>query len=376
MFNCQGKYNTARVMLQDKGNLDATTAEQINGFLNNSTFSGGQIVIMPDCHAGAGSCIGFTMTLTGKVIPNIVGVDIGCGMLAYKLPIDNVDFQSFDDHVRDTIPYGFKIHEDNVENMKWLTSEEAVDFVEMANRVGQKEGKAIESLGSLGGGNHFIEIDRNDEGEYWLVIHSGSRNLGLQVAKYHQGVAKSLGNEGGQKGLEYLTGEEKDVYLADMQLGQRYASLNRLFMMRRLLAFFNIYGIDLEDCIECVHNYISFRDNIVRKGAISAHIDEDVIIPLNMRDGVIFGKGKGNVDWNYSAPHGAGRILSRTKAKSQLTVEEYKKEMDGIWSSCISKKTLDESPMAYKDMDVIMASIGETIEVSFVAKPIYNFKAN
>jgi len=373
MFTLKGKYNSANIMT-DYG-IDDTTTSQIFGFLNHPAFAKGYIAIMPDCHAGAGSCIGFTMQMNDYIIPNVVGVDIGCGMYAMKLPVEagSIDFKALDDHIRKTIPCGFKIHDAPNGVSGW----EAGEFKSLARKVEQKAGRALESIGTLGSGNHFAELDVSDDGDVWAIIHSGSRNLGLTVAKYHQKRAEEFCAKalvtGIPKGAEYLPREMGgQEYLDDMFTAQTYAQRNREVMGVALMEFF---GCEPEDKFHCVHNYISFEDDIIRKGAISAHEVERVLIPLNMRDGIIIGTGKGSKKWNLSAPHGAGRIYSRSRAKKELSVDDFESDMDGIWTSCVGKGTLDECPRAYKPKEVILDVIDEAVDVECVLKPIYNFKA-
>ena len=377
MFTLKGKYNSANI-LTDAG-IDDTTTSQIYTFLNHPAFAKGYIAIMPDCHAGKGSCIGFTMQLNDYIIPNIVGVDIGCGMYAMKIPgeMNDEDFKAFDEWIRNRIPSGFSIHESPTDAAHY-NRDEADIFKDLAWRVGQKSGRVLESLGTLGGGNHFIEIDKTDAGGLWIVIHSGSRNLGLTVAQFHQDRAAEFCRKalvhGIPKGAEYLPREMGgEEYLGDMALAQLYARRNREAMGHIIMGFFDC---DPEEAFHCVHNYISFEDDIIRKGAISAHEGERVLIPLNMRDGIIIGTGKGSKKWNMSAPHGAGRLFSRGQAKKTLSLDEFTSDMDGIWTSCVSHGTLDECPRAYKPKEVILDVIGETVDVEAVLKPIYNFKAS
>jgi tRNA-splicing ligase RtcB len=377
MFTITGEYNSADIMIDD---VDDATLKQIYGFLNHPAFTG-EIVIMPDCHAGAGSCIGFTMTMGDMIIPNVVGVDIGCGMLAYRLCERELDFSELDRVIREYVPHGFDIFPDTDVADAYLDCSSLRSFrevvLEMAGRVEQRSGKALESLGTLGGGNHFIEVDKADNGELWLVVHSGSRNLGLCVAQYHQKKAREYMNEkynaDAYRYMEYLEGDGMEQYLKDMQTAQVYANINRELIMSSIHKHM---GLHADDCIQCIHNYINFDDGIIRKGAISAQAGERVVIPLNMRDGVVIGRGRGNPDWNFSAPHGAGRTMSRKQAKKVLDLEEYRREMEGVWSSCISHKTLDEAPMAYKDPESIMNVLGETIAIDLIMKPVYNFKAD
>jgi RNA-splicing ligase RtcB len=376
MLVYKGKYNVAKVYIDV---IDPETVSQIYSFLNHPAFANTSIRIMPDTHAGKGSVIGFTMTLNNYVIPNIVGVDIGCGMLMYPIPETNLE--KFDEFIKNNIPAGFATHANEKELKEYLKNsgyEYGIGkVIQVANRVEQTPGLAERSLGTLGGGNHFIEIDHH-EGQNWLVIHTGSRNFGLKVCDYYQKKAKALMNEmfigDAYKNLEFLPLNNGGTeYLNSMRVAQWYAERNRDMILRTILTkFFNIKSI--APAIECVHNYIG-KDNIIRKGAISAQEGERVIIPLNMRDGVIIGTGKGNKDWNYSAPHGAGRILSRKKAKEVIVLEDFQKSMDGIYTSCVNQDTLDESPMVYKDKELIISAIQDTVDIEFVMKPIYNFKA-
>jgi len=388
VLNYRGKYNSANVMLSDAP--DETTVKQIYGFLNHPAFKGGYIAIMPDCHAVKGSCIGFTMTLNDYIIPAVVGVDIGCGVLAVDLQTDDLDFEKLDKWIRENVPCGFSTHGDGERNTRSLKRSRRENYVMLAAQTNQPAGRALESLGTLGGGNHFIEVDRAPDGSYWLLVHSGSRNLGLKVAEYHQNEAKKLMKTmfhgDAYRGLEFLPrGHGFEAYLEDMTLAQEYAHVNRLMIASRVWAQFlgrhkgvdgeGLLRLGGEGIVESVHNYIG-DDSVIRKGAISAHEGERVLIPLNMRDGVVVAVGKGSQKWNNSAPHGAGRVLSRTQAKKQLTVEDFKVAMEGIWTSSVGPSTLDEAPGAYKPAEVILDVIGETVDVEFTMKPVYNFKAS
>jgi RNA-splicing ligase RtcB len=365
-------------MLPEGQILDEETTKQIYSFLSHPAFKGEPIVIMPDAHAGKGSCIGFTMPMNDYIIPNIVGVDIGCGMTACELDVPEIDFEALDKFIRNNIPSGHSIHSDT-NHLRFAKQIDMAIYEQVSNRIGQSV-DVLKSLGTLGGGNHFIEINKRSDGQFVLVVHSGSRNLGLKVAEYHTNKAKSLMTEmfigDAYKGLEFLTSSTgKEEYLEDMNITQTYASLNRHIIVKTIMEqYFKITSWD--DSFECIHNYINFNDIIIRKGAISANLNEPVIIPLNMRDGIIFGRGKGNKMWNNSAPHGAGRILSRKKAKEQLNLDEAKESMEGIWTSSLSENTLDEAPNAYKDSQMIIEAISESVDIEFVAKPVYNFKAS
>jgi RNA-splicing ligase RtcB len=376
MFTLKGKYASAQLMTNQEVEQEAIT--QIYSVLNHPAFKDAKIVIMPDVHAGAGCVIGFTQTLNNYIIANLVGVDIGCGIDAYNLGPQQVDFELFDKFVRENIPSGFSIRGKPLILPQQLQEQikKICDKIKKADEI-----RALASVGTLGGGNHFIELNQDPDGNVWLVIHSGSRKFGLDIAIYHQQRAKALMKEmfigDAYKTLEFLPidkgGQE---YLDDMQAAQDYARISRRCMANILCE--NYFGMDAGyvEQVRSVHNYINFVDKIVRKGAISAHKGDRVIIPLNMRDGSIIAKGKGNSQWNFSAPHGAGRVMSRKKAKAQLTVEEFEEEMEGIWTSCINKDTLDEAPMAYKNKQVILDTIEETAEIQFIMKPIYNFKGS
>jgi tRNA-splicing ligase RtcB len=382
MITATGKYNSANIMIDS---LDPETLSQIRSFLDHPAFAGTYIAIMPDAHAGAGAVIGFTARRNDYVIPNVVGVDIGCGVLAYPLGSRKIDFASFDHFIKANIPSGFRIRGagDQLitgDRPKDLFGRGMKSVIDLAGDTGQEVSKVIGSVGTLGGGNHFIEIDRTDEGQFWLLIHSGSRNFGLRVATYFQNKARELrpktfpGAEA-TKGLDYLpTGRGAEEYLEAMRIAQSYAKLNRAVMARIILTFFDQSPRDAE-AVETVHNYISFEDNIIRKGAVSAHAGERLIIPFNMRDGVMVCRGKGSSKWNYSAPHGAGRILSRSQARKKLSLPEFQDAMRGIYTTTATRDTIDEAPSAYKDKDVIVKAVAETVDIEFFMKPVYNFKA-
>lgn len=384
-------------------NIEEKAKEQINTLIKQPAFENCKIRIMPDVHAGAGCVIGFTADLGNKVVPNLVGVDIGCGMLTVELGNIDIDFEKLDKVIRENIPSGLNVHEDkkdyfNLEILKCYGDLKNISWLER-------------SMGTLGGGNHFIEIDADDNGNKYLVIHTGSRNLGKQVCEIYQRKAirnfyttkdslkyriKQIIKECKENGLEkeisdrieqekskiqkeiipkelcYLTGDDRENYLYDMDICQEFALQNRDMITRIIL---DKMGWEEIDHFHTVHNYINFNDNIIRKGSISARKGERLIIPINMRDGCILGYGKGNEDWNYSAPHGAGRVLSRGQAKKTVTMQEYKESMDGIYTTSVDESTIDESPMAYKPIEEIVSKIGDTVEIEKVIKPIYNFKA-
>lgn len=388
MITISGKYNEAKVMVENIKQLESTVIEQIDYFLGCPALQGCKIRIMPDTHAGMGSVIGFTCTLNDNIIPNIVGVDIGCGVNAYKLNgINDIDFKEFDDHLRKSVPSGFsrrKRESGYLKDYHWKNYIDDLkdDVIGLVEEIQPKSKDVISSLGTLGGGNHYCEIAKDQEGNYWLSLHSGSRNFGLQVCQYYQRKAKELCKEHFSdqtlKMLEFLPMDMggRD-YLNAMYITQKYAEVNRQVMAMHLLEYFGIDVFDLDngDKISCVHNYIG-KDNIIRKGSISAYNGEQVLIPINMRDGTILGRGKGREEWNYSAPHGAGRLMGRNDAKKNLSMEEYKQEMSNVWTSCVSKSTLDEAPMAYKSLDFIMSQVSESVDVEDILVPVYNFKAS
>ena len=400
MITVVGKHNTA-VCYTDT--LEPTARGQIETVCNEAAFANSRIRIMPDVHAGKGCTIGTTMTIADKVVPNLVGVDIGCGMYTVNLGRVDVDLASFDEAAH-SIPCGREI---------WDTIQEPFDLTRLRCHSHLKHsGRLNKSLGTLGGGNHFIEIDAAADGTKYLVIHSGSRNLGKQVAEHYQNVAvelnldkngylrqredvirtykeqgrqgdiqaalKQLDKEWGAKettlprDLCFLYGNDMENYLQDVRICQEFARRNRIKMAEILL---RATGLTAIDSFETVHNYIDMDEKILRKGAVSAKKGETLLIPINMRDGSLICIGKGNAEWNASAPHGAGRLMSRGAALEQLTMEEYRTQMTGIYTTCINENTLDESPMAYKTMDEIVANIGPTADVVAHVKPIYNFKA-
>lgn len=363
-------------------NIDNKALEQVNELMSQPAFANAKVRIMPDVHAGIGCVIGFTGDLGKKVIPNIVGVDIGCGMECVELGKVDLDFERLDKIIRKHIAFGKNVCR---EEKVWFCLEDLKAFSKLKNKQ-----RLRRSIGSLGGGNHFIEIDADDEGRKYLVVHTGSRNLGKQICDIYQQEAiehcslgqeakkkKSQGKTKLPKALCYLEDRGREEYLHDMKLCQHFASLNRQEIAREILSRYFERAIDLSDYerFETVHNYISFEDNIVRKGAISAKKGERLLIPMNMRDGCLLCVGKGNADWTHSAPHGAGRIMSRTKAMKELSVKEFAESMKGVYTTTVSKATLDEAPAVYKPAQEIIERIGDTVEIVKIIKPIYNFKA-
>ena len=366
MIELKGKYNTAKVFTDTAGK---TALVQIQHLLEQEFVSGSKIRVMPDAHAGMGCTIGTTMTIIDKIVPNMVGVDIGCGMETALLKDKRVELQQLDKAIHNFIPSGFSIRKEP----HHYNDEIDLDQLRCARHVDLRRARL--SIATLGGGNHFIELGRDDAGQLYLVVHSGSRNLGKQVCEYYQNAAAdSLGRKGkgADRVLAYLTGQLFDDYLHDMAIIQRYAEINRKAMVRELE---KRAKLKIVEQFSTIHNYIDLDMMILRKGAISAKKGERMLIPMNMRDGSLICIGKGNEDWNYSAPHGAGRLMSRTAAKKSFTLNQYEKSMQGIYSSTVNKKTLDEAPFAYKPMEEIIANIGETAEVIKTIKPLYNFKA-
>jgi len=360
MFEVTGKYGTAKVF---SINRDAKAVDQIQTLMDQPFIAGSKVRIMPDYHWGAGCTIGFTANLGDYIIPNLVGVDIGCGMYVESLGKVNFDLKEFD-HVVHKIPAGFKSWKNPVASVDFMR--ELIAWPEIKNSVIDVQ------VGTLGGGNHFIELDRDEEtGEIYLVIHSGSRNIGKQIAEHYQRIAERACKADVPRQLKYLTGEEAAMYLHDMALCQRYAAFNRQTICTLISDHFEVSG----DSFQTIHNYINPQDHIIRKGAVSARKGERLIIPLNMRDGSILATGKGNPDWNYSAPHGAGRLLGRKEAQRTLRMDEFKRSMKGIFSTTIAADTLDEAPLAYKPAREILDAVNDTVAIEAWLKPIYNFKA-
>ncbi len=367
----KGKYNTAIVF---NDNIDEASYSQIQEICDLSLFEGTRIRIMPDVHAGKGCVIGYTAVLGEKVVPNLIGLDIGCGILSTNLGRIQLGFDKLDKYIRRSIPHGFNRN-------KSVSTEDfpqafITDLEEVCEKLDIEFSDHAKGLGSLGGGNHFIEIATDSRKNKWLLIHSGSRNFGLQVATRHQKKAYQYCRgkvPGIPRDFAFLEGDDREEYFIHMRVAQQYASLNRQEMTRRLLSFLGIREPDEQ--FETIHNYINFDDNIIRKGAISAHKGERMLIPFNMRDGSIIALGRGNRDWNYSAPHGAGRRMSRNQAKKLIDFRDFRKSMKNVWSSTVTEKTKDEAPMAYKPKHEIMNYLVESVEIVDSLVPAYNFKA-
>lgn len=435
MFKIKGKYNSANVFATT---IDDETISQITELCNQEWTQGSNIAIMPDCHTGKDCTIGTTMTIVDKVCPNLVGVDIGCGMLTIMLPtvLKDLSLEKLDKFINTNIPSGFEVNEERLYNpaIEGLWLEQLNCYSHLKNKE-----QLEKAIGSLGGGNHFIEVSKDKYDNLYLIIHTGSRNLGKQVAEYYQNMAfedcnkqkerkksereqlisyyKSIGKTSEieaalkkfnetyqeelkvQKDLCYLEGIHLNDYLHDMYVCQQFAKLNRKLIATRILEHLFIEKYHNKDaCIwvdrdnnyryndgthpcqmpmyETIHNYIDSDDRILRKGAISAKRGETVLIPINMRDGSLLCRGKGNPSYNFSGPHGAGRLMSRNIAKEEISFEEFKESMKGIYSSSVTESTIDESPMAYKGLDDILGNIEDTVDVVSILKPIYNFKAH
>ena len=398
MFEIEGTFATAKCFATQ---VEDEAIEQVRTMCNTPVTEGCEVRIMPDVHAGAGCTIGTTMTVRDKVVPNVVGVDIGCGMYTVQIGADDIDLERLDAACH-AVPSGFSVWENR---RKHFALQQLECFRQLKNM------ERIEcSIGTLGGGNHFIELDRSADGTNYLVIHSGSRNLGTQVAAYYQKLAIGLHTgrvedrvererivaqykaEGRQREIQgalqrlrqdrrvpdapqelcWLEGQYMDAYLHDVALCQEFARLNRETMVEAIV---EAAGLDVGDAFHTIHNYIDVDEMILRKGAIAAHENELVLIPLNMRDGSVLARGRGNADWNYSAPHGAGRVFSRSAARQTLSLEDYRQQMEGIYTTCVCEATLDEAPGAYKAREDIIGPIAEAVDIIDELKPVYNFKA-
>lgn len=387
--------------------LEEEARKQIEELAQTVAFKDERMRIMPDAHAGKGCVVGFTSTFGDAVIPNVVGVDISCGVNAYLVGKKKIDFQQLDDVVRERVPSGMACRDSEHPDFR-------LDYSSLACEASLHGMERIRnSVGTLGGGNHFIEIDEDADGFLWLVVHSGSRNLGSQVCEHYQsrayeehgktavqstqylkdGFIERLKQDGNQELIGYVLGTLNgiqrdhivpkeiawaegallDEYLHDCDFCSMYAQSNREAMAREI--FYGMGWAGWDDMVSSVHNYVDTSNRIIRKGAIAAYEGQRVIVPLNMAAGCIVGIGKGNEDYNWSAPHGAGRKMSRSKAKRNLRVRDYREQMEGVWSSCVGSATLDEAPGAYKDADKIIESVADTIEVQQVMRPVYNFKA-
>ncbi len=397
MIELQGKYAIAKVFTDV---IDNESISQVINLLNQPYIEGSKVRMMPDIHAGAGCTIGTTMTIRDKICPNLVGVDIGCGMETIRIKERFIEVQKLDKVIRMGIPSGFEIRK----NLHRYSKN--IDLNELYCAKSINLDRAYSSIGTLGGGNHFIEANKDENGKIYIVVHSGSRHLGLEIANWYQEAAykelttykkseidqlidemKAAGKQSEiqsvlkntkpkyspiPKPLAYVEGELFDRYLHDMHIAQQFANLNRKAMMDTIVKEMSLH---VEEQFTTIHNYIDVDNMILRKGAVSSQAGERLLIPINMRDGSLVCTGKGNEDWNFSAPHGAGRLMSRSEAKQTFTVSEFKKQMDGIFTTSVSRSTLDECPMAYKSIDDIVNNIEPTVTIDSIIKPIYNFKA-
>ncbi len=399
MIEIKGTYNTAYAFT---GEVEPKAAAQIRDVCDQPHFEGCKIRIMPDVHAGKGCTIGTTMTIRDKVVPNMVGVDIGCGMETVRLREREIDFAKLDQAIRAHVPCGREVRErEHPYNAR-------IDLTQLRCGGELQLGRAHMSIGTLGGGNHFIEMDQDDEGNLYLVVHSGSRHLGTEIADWYQqegfralcghskvqidALIRELKHAGRDKEIQrrvreakasneapvskdmaYVEGKLFDDYIHDMRITQAFAALNRKAMVDVILS---AMALTAEDSFTTIHNYIDTESMILRKGAVSAHAGEKLLIPINMRDGSLLCTGLGNDDWNQSAPHGAGRLMSRMEAHRRLSLSQFQDEMRGIYSTSINKDTLDESPMAYKSMDAIVDNIAPTARIEKIIRPVYNFKAS
>jgi len=397
MIELQGKYAIAKVFTDV---IDNESISQVINLLNQPYIEGSKVRMMPDIHAGAGCTIGTTMTIKDKICPNLVGVDIGCGMETIRIKESFIEPQKLDKVIRMGIPSGFEIRK----NLHRYSKN--IDLNELYCAKSINLDRAYSSIGTLGGGNHFIEANKDENGKIYIVVHSGSRHLGLEIANWYQEAAykelttykkseideliegmKAAGKQSEiqsllkntepkyspiPKPLAYVEGELFDRYLHDMHIAQQFANLNRKAMTDTIVKEMSLH---VEEQFTTIHNYIDVDNMILRKGAVSSQAGERLLIPINMRDGSLVCTGKGNEDWNFSAPHGAGRLMSRSEAKQTFTVSEFKKQMDGIFTTSVGRSTLDECPMAYKSIDDIVNNIEPTVTIDSIIKPIYNFKA-
>lgn len=366
MIEIKGKYNTAKVFTDS---IEENAFMQIENMCNQEFVAGSDIRIMPDVHSGAGCTIGTTMTISDKIVPNLVGVDIGCGIETIKLNCNYIEPQKLDKIIYQNIPSG-------KETRKTAHCfAERIDLDELICKKAVNTKRGYLSIGTLGGGNHFIEVDKDNDGNIYLCVHSGSRNIGLQVANHYQKKAQEYCKDNRisvEKALAYVEGSLMEDYLHDMKIMQEYAALNREAMVDVILRGMNVKAVE---SFSTIHNYIDMDSMILRKGAVSAAEGQKLLIPINMRDGSLICIGKGNDDWNSSAPHGAGRLFGRKAARERFSMSEYKESMEGIYTTSVNNDTLDECPMAYKSMEDITSHIGETAEIVNVIKPVYNFKA-
>ncbi len=361
----KGIYAEAIIYTDD---VEEYAEAQVKMICDNEVAKGSTICMMPDIHPGKIAPIGLSMTVEDKIIPQLLGVDIGCGMTCVKLNKSNVEFQKLDRIIRENVPSGFSIRKEP----HYMAEEFSYEGLRCIRHINKQ--KAQRSLGTLGGGNHFIELDRGADDSMYLVVHTGSRHLGEEVAEYYTKIADvSLRQQGRAVPyyMSYLEGDDKDAYVEDVQIIQRYAEWNRQIIVREILKGMKWKAVEQ---FSVAHNYLD-SSGILRKGSVSARDGEKVIIPANMKDGILLGVGKGNAEWNYSAPHGSGRRLKREDVKNRYTVSDFKKEMKGVYSSCVGADTLDEAPFAYRSITEIAEQIKDTVQITEILKPVYNYKA-
>lgn len=426
MIKIDGKYESAVIYTDE---VEQEALSQIYNLLNQEFSKNSHVRIMSDVHAGAGCVIGYTAKITNQIVPNLIGVDINCGLLGFNLGHKKdlkLKFDKLDNFIRNNIPSGQEVneefHEEEILKVWSFISQNDFDswfdykkeLEKVSKETKQDFNYALQSIGSMGGGNHYLELGETENHELWIVVHSGSRNFGLKVAKFHQQVAeesilgfdkdffkekveeikktkkgkgievaiqklrKEMSRKGKATGLEHLEGETSKAYFHDMHIAQIFAELSRYVMIYRIVK--NFYGIDfnVDKLLQTNHNYINFNDGIIRKGAVSAHKGEMLFIPMNMAYGTLICRGKGNPEFNYSAPHGAGRLMSRSKAKTNIPIEKFQKVMknSGVWTTCVNKSTLDESPQAYKRPENVIKHLDPTVEIVSRIVPLYNYKAN
>lgn len=365
MIEVKGKFNNAIIYTD---NVEEKAKNQIKTLCDQWFVKDSKIRIMPDVHYGIGCTIGTTMTIDDKIVPNLVGVDIGCGMEVIRLKNRKLDLKKLDELIYKRVPSGFNVRRG------YHKFNEKIDLKKLkcANKL--KLDRARKSIGTLGGGNHFIEANKDSRENIYIVVHSGSRHLGYEVARLYQRKAQNVlrGHKDIPKTLAYVSGELFDDYIHDMKLVQYFAELNRKAMLNEIIRGMNL---EIAEQFTTIHNYIDTENMILRKGAVSAQEGEKLIIPINMRDGSLICIGKGNQEWNFSAPHGAGRIMSRRQAKASFSLKEYKNSMEGIFTTSVNRRTLDECPQAYKPIDEITRNIHDTVEIVDRIIPIYNYKA-
>jgi RNA-splicing ligase RtcB len=387
------KYAEFKIYSPDN-RIDQKVFNQVNDLANLEIYKDSKIRLMPDFHAGYNSIVGLTMTINNAITPNIIGLDLGCGIMLRKLHITKeIDYARVDKTIRMSIPSGYHHHDFDYDHPKYsdLLHQVTTLFSTLHAFTNYSNQTITNQVGTLGGGNHFIEMDRDDDNNFYLMVHSGSRNIGKTIASHYQTIAKTLQENRQDKPLvskkyigiphEELAYISKDLrpklfqyYIEDMLICQQFAKLNRQWILDSICTNMD-FEYDIQEDMDTIHNYIDLEHMIVRKGAVSAQEGEKVVIPLNMKDGAIIGVGKGNEDWNYSAPHGAGRKLSRSQAFNTLKLKDFQKLMEGVYSTCINTETIDECPSAYKDVDQIVWSIRPTLDVIQHLTPVFNFKA-